>query len=247
MLKINNLTVSYDNKVAVDDLSIEFQSGKITGLIGPNGAGKSTLLKTCIGLLSAYAGEIWFENKNLRKERFWVKQNATYASESAELLSYLSGEEFLKLIAGIYQLDEIESKVSFYIDLMGLVEKKDELIVNYSHGMKQKLSAASALIAKPKFIFLDESLNGMDAPSLKRIFDYLKLQTETGCLVIISSHNVNLIRDWCDEVFIINNGKIISSFDESNMKAAKTGKEDFLKKYIEKRAREEIDLARTKK
>ncbi len=232
MLKIKNLTVSYDNKIAVDDVSLEFQSGQITGLIGPNGAGKSTLLKTGIGLLSAYSGEIWFENKQLRKERFWVKQNATYAPENAELLPYLSGEEFLKLIAGIYKMDEIESKISFYIELMGLVEKKDELIVNYSHGMKQKLSAAAALISKPKYIFLDESLNGMDAPSLKRIFEYLKMQTQAGNLVIISSHNVDLIRDWCDEVFIINHGKIISKFNKNEMDQFRAGKDDFLNKYI---------------
>ncbi len=232
MLKIKNLTVSYDNKIAVDDVSLDFQSGQITGLIGPNGAGKSTLLKTGIGLLSAYSGEIWFENKQLRKERFWVKQNATYTPENAELLPYLSGEEFLKLIAGIYKLDEIESKISFYFDLMGLVEKKDELIVNYSHGMKQKLSAAAALISKPKYIFLDESLNGMDAPSLKRIFDYLKVQTQAGSLVTISSHNVDLIRDWCDEVFIINHGKIISNFNKNEMDQFRAGKEDFLNKYI---------------
>jgi len=232
MLKINNLKVSYDYKVAVDNLSVEFQTGQITGLIGPNGAGKSTLLKTAIGLLSAYSGDILFEGKSLKKERFWVKQNATYASENAELLSYLSGEEFLVLIGRIYKLENITKKVDFFIELMGLQQKRDELIVNYSHGMRQKLSAATALLSKPKYIFLDESLNGMDAPSLSRIFYYLKTQTHEGCLIIISSHNVDLIRDWCQEVFIINNGKIISKFDESEMKQLSKGKDDFLNKYI---------------
>ncbi|KAA3610420.1 MAG: ABC transporter ATP-binding protein [Calditrichaeota bacterium] len=232
MLKINDLTVSYDNKIAVDETSVEFAPGKISGLIGPNGAGKSTLLKTCIGLLSSYAGEIWFEEKNLKKERFWIKQNATYASENAELLNYLSGNEFLTLIARIYKLSDISERVDFFIDLMGLQEKKDDLVVNYSHGMKQKLSAAVALLPKPKYIFLDESLNGMDAPSLMRIFAYLKEQTALGNLVIISSHNVDLIRDWCDEVFIINNGKIISKFDEDELTELKSDKDLFVKKYI---------------
>ena len=232
MLKINNLTVSYDNKVAIDNVSMEFCKGKITGLIGPNGAGKSTLLKTCIGLLSAYSGDIWFENRNLKKERFWVKQNATYASENAELLSYLTGQEFLTLIARIYKLDSIEESVDYYINLMGLEQKKDDLITNYSHGMKQKLSAAAALLPNPKYIFLDESLNGLDIPSLSHIFEYLKEQKRLDRVIIISSHNINLIRDWCEEVFIINNGQIMSRFDENEMRLLKDEPDDFKEKYI---------------
>ncbi len=232
MLQIKNLSVSYDHKIAVDNLSVEFNSGQIIGLIGPNGAGKSTLLKTCIGLLSAYSGDIFFGETNLKKNRFRIKQNACYAAENAELLPYLTGEEFLKLIARIHKLPEINATVNFFINLMGLEEKKDELTVNYSHGMKQKLSAAAALLSKPKYIFLDESLNGMDAPSLSRIFDYLKTEAENGSLIIISSHNVDLIRDWCQQVFIINKGKIISGFDEDEMNRLKLEKKEFLKKYI---------------
>lgn len=232
MIQIKNLIVSYDHKIAVDDVSVEFQSGQISGLIGPNGAGKSTLLKTCIGLLSAYSGEIYFDDKNLGKERFWVKQNATYSAENAELLSYLSGEEFLTLIARIYKLDDIAAIVDFFLDLMGLQQKRRELIINYSHGMKQKLSVAVALIPTPKYIFLDECLNGVDAPTLLRVFDYLKMRTQDNCLIIISSHNVNLIQDWCKEVFIIDNGKIISKLDESEMKRLMAGKDNFLNKYI---------------
>jgi ABC-2 type transport system ATP-binding protein len=232
MLQIKNLSVSYDHKIAVDDLSVEFKSGQIIGLIGPNGAGKSTLLKTCIGLLSAYSGQILFGETSLKGNRFWIKQNASYAAENAELLPYLTGEEFLTLIARIHKLPEISETVNFFINLMGLEQKKDELTVNYSHGMKQKLSAAAALLSKPKYIFLDESLNGMDAPSLSRIFDYLKTKAENGSLIIISSHNVDLIRDWCQQVFIINKGKIISRFDEDEMNRLKREKEEFLKKYI---------------
>ena len=233
MLTIKNLKVSYDNKVAVDDISVKFKSSQITGLIGPNGAGKSTLMKTCIGLISAYSGDILFNDLALNKNRYWVKQNAVYAAENAELLNYLTGYEFLRLIGKIYKIDLINDKIDFFIELMGLREKRNELIVNYSHGMRQKLSVAAALLPEPKFILLDESLNGMDSISLARIFVYLTKQRSKGRIIILSSHNVDLIENWCEEVYVINCGKIVTEYSFDELKEFRNTKEAFLKKYME--------------
>jgi len=233
MLSIKNLSVSYDNKIAVDRLSVQFDGSTITGLIGPNGAGKSTLMKTCIGMISNYSGEIIFNDKSLNKNRFWIKQNAVYTAENAELLNYLTGQEFLKLIANIYELDSSNDRIEFFIKLMDLEHKKSELIENYSHGMRQKLSVAAALLPEPMYILLDESLNGLDSISLKRIFEYLTEQRDKGRIIILSSHNVDLVEDWCDHVYVINHGKIIAAFSMGEIQTFKTIKGGFLKKYIE--------------
>jgi len=218
MLSIKNLSVKYENNLALNDLSLEIKPNCITGLIGPNGAGKSTLLKTCIGLISSYSGAIFYNEKDLQKNRFWVKQNAVYAPENAELLPYLTGFEFLMLIKEIYKIEEQNDRILFFLDLLNLTAKKDELVSDYSHGMRQKLSVAAALLPDPDFIFLDESLNGMDAVSLANIFNFLQNQGDEGKVIIISSHNVGLIQDWCDEVYVLHNGKNDSLFQQDDIK-----------------------------
>lgn len=233
MLEIKNLSVSYDNKIAVDKLSAQFSPGKISGLIGPNGAGKSTLIKTCVGIISSYSGEILFDGRQAGRHRYWVKENAAYAPENAELLPYLSGLEFLNLIAKIHQLPEAGRKINFYLELLDLSGKRDELIKSYSHGMKQKLAVASVLLTNSKFIFLDESLNGLDSISLAKIFDHLKELKKQGRLILITSHNVQLIHQWCDEVMVIDNGKISASFNKKELAEYGKSSDGFLNKYME--------------
>ena len=233
MLTIKNLTVSYDNKIALDDITLDFKPSIITGLIGPNGAGKSTLMKTCIGLVSTYSGDILYDDRPLKKNRYWVKQNAVYTAENAELLHYLSGHEFLSLISKIYRIDDAGDRIDFFIEMMGLTQKSNALIDSYSHGMRQKISVAAALLSKPKFILLDESLNGMDSISLARIFKYLLEQKNEGRIICISSHNVELIEDWCEEVFVISKGKIKAKLSLDEIKKLRSKKDTFLKKYIE--------------
>ena len=233
MLSIKNLTISYDNKIAVHDLSLDLKPATITGLIGPNGAGKSTLMKTCIGIISNYAGDIYFGDLSLNKNRYRVKQQAVYAAETAELLNYLTGQEFLTLISKIYQMKNAEDKIDFFMKMMGLEQKSDQLIESYSHGMRQKISVAAALLPDPQYILLDESLNGMDSISLSRIFSYLTEQRAKNRIILISSHNVELIEEWCEEVFVINDGTIKARFSEDDLIKMRNEKGAFLKKYME--------------
>ncbi len=212
MIRINNLSVAYETQQALDALDASYKSGQITGLIGPNGAGKSTLLKTCCGLIPHFKGEIFFDGRSLEANRFWVKQKVAYAPESPQLLPYLSGKEFLRLIAGIYKIDDFESRKIFFSRMMLLDDRLDELINTYSHGMMQKLSLAAALISRPEYILIDEALSGLDSIALKNVKDYLSEQAKSGKHVIISSHQIELIQDWCAEIQVINHGKIIGNF-----------------------------------
>lgn len=231
MLKIENLKVSYDKKIAVNDVSLVCPKGVLVGLIGPNGAGKSTLLKTCIGLISEFSGSIKFGDKSLPENRFWVKQHAVYAPENAELLPYLTGLEFLKLIARIYNKEISNERIEFLVNLTGLGSRKNDLVTDYSHGMRQKLAVAAALLPDSEYIFLDEALNGMDSVSLSGLLKYLK-QEQKEKVIIISSHNVEMIHDYCDEVFVIIKGEIAQHFDSENLRELSKVKNGLLDNYI---------------
>lgn len=231
MLKIENLKVSYDNKTALDGVSVTFKKNMITGLIGPNGAGKSTLIKTCVGLISEYNGNIFYAGDELRKNRFRMKQQTAYAPENAELLPYLSGIEFLSLIARIYNKNIAQEHLEFFIDMFGMLHKKNEIINEYSHGMQQKISVAAALVHNPDYILLDEALNGMDSVSLSKLLNFLKEQKEK--VIIVSSHNVEMIHDYCSEVYVINNGKIAGYFSRDELDSLSGQKNGLLNRYIE--------------
>ena len=232
MLKIDQLKVSYDNKMALNGVTLVFRPNKITGLVGPNGAGKSTLLKTCIGLISSFSGDIFYSDKKIKSNRFWVKQNAVYAPENAELLPYLTGNEFLKMIVKIYNKNISGERIDFFIELLGLIPKKDILINDYSHGMRQKIAIAAALLPDPKFILLDEALNGMDSVSLSRLTAFLRKEAQNDKVIVISSHNVELIQDLCDEVFVINKGIIERYYNKSELEALSKIKDGLLNSYI---------------
>jgi len=219
MITIKNVSVRYETTVAVNNVSLNIKQGSMIGLIGANGAGKSSLLKALAGLIPDFTGRVAFDGKDLRGERFWVKQHCGYAPEDAELLPYLRGREFLHLIAAIRKVRDIQKEADFFIDLFSLQKTAEELIVNYSHGMRQKLSIAAALIGQPQWLILDEALNGLDPLSLARLKNYFAGQQSKGTTIVLSSHNLSLIRRWCEAVVFLHKGKIVGVFSQGEIKA----------------------------
>ncbi len=209
MLQIRNLSVYYEETAAVQEVSIDFLPGRITGLIGPNGAGKSTLLKSCAGILTEYQGEILLDKQNIREDLYRLKSSCGYAPEDAVLLPYLKGREFLELVAAIRRIPAADEEINKLLTLLGLTEQAEELIINYSHGMLQKASIAAALVGVPRLLILDEALNGLDAPALFRLKKYLNTLTDNGHIIILSSHVIPLIREWCHTIAIMHRGKIL--------------------------------------
>lgn len=208
MIKIENLTVRYDQMFALDNINLQLESGIIHGLIGANGAGKSTLIKACSGLISAYNGSILFDKKNIRENRQWQKENCAYAPEDVELLPYLSGLEFLQLIGQIRQVNDLAAKIDIFLDMLDLRSKQDEFLTDLSHGMRQKLAVAAALIGETRFLLFDETLNGFDTPSLGKVLAHLRKRAASGCTILISSHVLPMIKQLCDRVIILENGRV---------------------------------------
>ncbi len=212
MIEVEHVSIAYDDVRVVEDVSLCFASGKISGMIGPNGAGKSTLINAMVGLIDAENGAIRYEQGILKAAYARIKANLGYAPENAELLPYLRGREFLQLIGHIRGINDVQEEVNTLLEMLNLYEQKDKLIVHYSHGMRQKMSTAAALLGKPQYIILDEALNGFDILTLHRIHGFLKTLAEEGRTIVLASHDVAMIERWCDPLIFMHRGRVVGNF-----------------------------------
>ena len=225
MLKIENLTIRYPKVLAVDNLKLDIKPGIVSGLIGPNGAGKSSLLKCLVGLISQYEGEIYYADKLLRDYRQHIKSLIGYAPEDPDLFPYLTGREYLTMISEIRKVDAAE-QIDKIITDFSLDEAIDDLINRYSHGMRQKISFGAALIGHPQYLILDEALNGFDPVSLFNAKKILQTYAQNGSTVLLSSHVLELMEEWCQEIIVMNKGSVLDTytFDEIEDIKKKNGK-----------------------
>jgi len=208
MIKIENCSVYYDLFTALQEISLHLQKGKIYGLSGANGAGKTTLLRVCSGLISAYEGRILFKGKDIRKHLSWYKAQFAFTPEDVVLPPYLTGKEFLKWMAAVRKVNLSAKEISARMEELGLASKQDELIVNYSHGMRQKLAIAAVLRSSASFFLFDETFNGLDLQTLELFKSELRQKAEAGDTVLLSSHYPSLIADWCDRELLLKSGRL---------------------------------------
>lgn len=227
MIELKNITIAYEKTIAVQDLFLKIEKGAITGIVGPNGAGKSTLIKAMVGLISQYNGEIYYDELQLRKNRYKVKKILGYAPEDVDLLPYLTGKEYLHMVADIRGVAKKNEEIEKLLKLLNLQQKQNELIGEYSHGMKQKLSVAGALIGFPPVVIFDEAFNGFDPVSLYNLKTEIEKHAAAGGTVVISSHILELIEKWCAKIVVMNEGRILGKFEQTEIKKIRqdTGKD----------------------
>ena len=213
MLKIQNLSKSYDEKKAVDSLSLHIQKGEIYGFIGHNGAGKTTTLKACCGILAFEEGEIFVDGVSVKSNPLACKKKIAYIPDNPELYGYMKGIQYLNFVADIFGISaEIrQERIRRYADVFSLTEALAQPISTYSHGMKQKLAVISALIHEPKLVIMDEPFVGLDpkaAHILKTLMREICLQ---GGAIFFSTHVLDVAEKLCDKVAIIKDGKLIKA------------------------------------
>ncbi len=217
MIELKNITIAYENIVAVKNLSLKIEKGSLLGIVGPNGAGKSTMIKTMVGLISEYTGDIYYKNLLLQKNRYEIKTMLGYAPEDVDLLPYLTGKEYLQMIADIRNVSDCRIQIDNMLEILSLNGKQNNLINEYSHGMKQKLSVAAAMIGLPQVLIFDEAFNGFDPVSLYNLKSEIDKHVESGGTVIISSHILELIEKWCSQIVVINDGKILGNYRQDEI------------------------------
>ncbi len=224
MIEIKNLSKKFGNIVAVKSLNLRIEKGELFILLGPNGAGKTTTMKLITGLLRPTEGEIWVGGYSVLREYMMAKRLIGYIPDTPYVYEKLSAREFLHFIQDIYQVEN-KHKVEELLELFHLREEADRLIEEYSHGMKQKVAIASALIHNPKVLIIDEPLVGLDPRSARLLKDILKKKVKDGMTVFLSTHTLSLAEELSHRIGIINESKLIAvgTLKELREKAKTTG------------------------
>ena len=213
MLRIENLTKSYGDKVAVDNLSLHIMPGEIYGFIGHNGAGKTTTLKACCGILNFDKGEIFIDGLSIKADPYGCKKRIAYIPDNPDLYEFLTGIQYLNFIADIFGISahERKEKINEYSELFDLKANLAQHISSYSHGMKQKLVVISALIHSPKLIIMDEPFVGLDPIATHKLKQLMRKICDEGGAIFFSTHILEVAEKLCDKVAIIKEGKLVIS------------------------------------
>ena len=210
MIQIKQVTKTYNGTVrAVDDLNLTVNNGEIVGFIGPNGAGKTTTLKMMTGILKPDSGSIYINDFDMQKEPLKAKQSIGYIADSPDMFLRLKGIEFMNLISDIYKVptDIRKERIKTFATRFDLLDVLDKPMQNYSHGMRQKMMVAAALVHDPEVWILDEPLTGLDPKSAYALKQMMREHADAGNSVLFSTHVLEVAEKLCDKVIIINHGK----------------------------------------
>ncbi len=224
MIEISHLTKKYGAHMAVDDLSLTMEPGRIYGFLGPNGAGKSTTMKMFLGLTKPTGGSFTIDKKKYPDNRVQILKEIGSFIEAPAFYGNLSGEENLDIIRKILGLPK--SSVAEALEIVGLTQFKKRLAKKYSLGMKQRLGLAGALIGKPPILILDEPTNGLDPVGIHEIRTLIRsLPEKFDCTVLVSSHLLSEIELMADMIGILNHGHLLfeGTLDQLKSGAAAKG------------------------
>lgn len=217
MIEISHLVKKYGSHVAVDDLSLTVEPGRIYGFLGPNGAGKSTTMNIVTGYLGATSGEVKINGHDILKEPEEAKRQIGYLPEVPPLYADMSVEEYLNFAAELKVKKPLRGQyVREAMEMTGIEDKKNRLIRNLSKGYRQRVGLAQAVLGYPEVIILDEPTVGLDP---KQIIEMRELIQKLGenHTVILSSHILSEVREVCDYIFILSEGKLVANDTTENL------------------------------
>ena len=207
---VKSLSKTYGSQKAVDDISFEAKSGKILGFLGPNGAGKSTTMKILTCFLPQTSGFASVSGFDVSTQSLEVRKRLGYLPESNPLYHEMYVKEFLNFVSDTYQITNKKERILEVIGLTGLEKEQHKKIGQLSKGYKQRVGLAQAIIHNPEVLILDEPTSGLDPNQLIEIRKLIKDLGKTKT-VILSTHIMQEVEAICDEVIIINKGKIVAN------------------------------------
>lgn len=218
---IEHLSKNFEHKKVLHDIDITFETGKIYGLLGRNGAGKTTLFNCLNGDLKKDTGKLYVETE--MGVRNIVPEDIGYVLSTPVVPEFMTGREFLKFFLDIHE-DKIQNPKTYdeyFEDIHIDIEDRDKLLKDYSHGMKNKMQMIINIIAKPNILLLDEPLTSLDVVAAEEMKQTLR-SLKNDCIIIVSTHIMDLAVDLCDEIVLLNRGvlEIVdkSSFDRKEFK-----------------------------
>ena len=221
MIKTQNLSKEFETTVAVRDLDLTVEAGQIYAFLGPNGAGKTTTIMMLLGLEKPTSGKIEIMGKSLDTDYFSIKRRIGVVSENQYLYDDMTAWEYLNFFGRLYEVEDREKKIKAFLERVKLYHRRNERLAGYSHGMKQKISIARALLHDPELLILDEPQNGLDPYGIHEVRDIIKEENQRGKTVLISSHILSEIEQTCNRVAILNKGRLVAEgpLDIVKMKA----------------------------
>ncbi|MBI3982615.1 MAG: ABC transporter ATP-binding protein [Gemmatimonadetes bacterium] len=212
MIRLEGLTKAYGSFVAVDHIDLDVPAGQLFGFLGPNGAGKTTTLRIIAGILRPTAGRVWIGGDDVIANPMSAKARLGFIPDRPFVYEKLTGGEFLRFVAGLYGQDGagVEQRIDELLELFELAVWKDELVESYSHGMRQKLIISSALIHRPECIVVDEPMVGLDPKAARLLKEIFRHFVDRGGTVLMSTHTLEVAEAMCDQIAIIQHGKIVA-------------------------------------
>jgi ABC-2 type transport system ATP-binding protein len=210
-IRLEGLTRRFGEKTAVEHLDLRVRQGEFFCFLGPNGAGKTTTIKLITGLLRPSGGRVTVGGHDVQQEPLAAKQLLGYVPDMPLLYEKLTGREFLRFVAGLYRMDEgyAAARAQELLATFDIAHVADQLVEQYSHGMRQKLSFAACFLHEPQVVVVDEPWVGLDPRNIRFVREYLKEQTRQGLTVFMSTHSLAIIEDVADRIGIIHNGRLL--------------------------------------
>ena len=227
-IEVKNLTKTYGDKIAIDNLSFHVEKGNVFGLIGANGAGKSTTIECILGTKKLDAGEVSILGMNPIKERTNVYERVGVQFQESKYQDLVKVEELCEMTASVYQAPQN------YEDLLtsfGIADKKKSFVKELSGGERQRLFIVLALIPNPELVFLDELTTGLDARARRDVWNILENLKKQGLSILLTSHYMDEIEALCDEILILKKGKTVFHGTVEEAKS-ESGKENFEDAYL---------------
>lgn len=219
MIRTENLCKKFGDNLAVNDLNLGISEGTFFCFLGPNGAGKTTTIKMLTGLLHASSGQAFLGGLDIKTQPVEAKKLLGYVPDHPFLYDKLTGNEFMRFVAGLYQMPDAlyRARCEPLLDMFEIAHVADRLIEDYSHGMRQKLSFAACFLHDPKIVIVDEPWVGLDPKNIRFVKNFLRQKCrEEGLTVFMSTHTLAIAEEIADLIGIINNGalKALGTVDE---------------------------------
>jgi Cu-processing system ATP-binding protein len=209
------VSVSFSGLLALDDVSVCLDAGRVTMLVGPNGAGKSTLIKFILGLVRADQGRLQVEDRVVPIDNAW-KAQIGYLPEAVAFSENLSGQQVLRFFARARGVSR--QRMGEVLERVGLSSASGRRVRGYSRGMRQRLGLGVAILSTPELLILDEPTSGLDQEGLAVLWEILRDWRESGRLVLVSSHDLALMERRIDELFVLRSGRVLAQGSKEDLR-----------------------------
>lgn len=212
MIQVRELSKTFGEFKAINNINLNIKKGEIFGLLGPNGAGKSTLINIMSSVLKADSGTISLNGIDLSTHKSESKSIIGIVPQEISLYENFSAYENLKFFGKLYGIDSavLKKRIEEILELIGLEKRKNDLIKTYSGGMKRRINIAAALLHQPKILLMDEPTVGVDPQSRNQIFEVVEQLNKQGLTIIYTTHYMEEVERLCNTIAIMDSGKIIA-------------------------------------